>query len=61
MAPTTHLIKHNAKGKLATLKTRIMFRQNAEWQGNVKWLETDMTEDFSSVPELLLLMDSIFD
>ena len=60
VAPTTHLIKHNAKGMLATLKTRIMFRQNAEWQGNARWLEEDLTEDFSSVLELMMLIDSIF-
>ena len=60
VAPTTHLIKHNARGKLATLKTRIMFRQNAEWQGNARWLEEDLVEDFSSVLELMMLIDSIF-
>ena len=61
VAPTTHLIKHNAKGRLATLKTRVMFRQNAEWQGNARWLEEDLIEDFSSVLELLTLIDSIFE
>ncbi len=60
VAPTTHLIKHNAKGRLATLKTRVMFRQNAEWQGNARWLEEDLTEDFSSVLELMMLIDSMF-
>lgn len=60
VAPTTHLIKHNAKGRLATLKTRVMFRQNAEWQGNARWLEEDLTEDFSSVLELMILIDSMF-
>ena len=60
IAPTTHLIKHNAKGMLATLKTRVMFRQNAEWQGNARWLEEDLCEDFSSVIELMMLIDSMF-
>ena len=60
VAPTTHLIKHNAKGRLATLKTRVMFRQNAEWQGNARWLEEDLAEDFSSVLELMMLIDSMF-
>ncbi|MCR5323258.1 MAG: hypothetical protein K6E85_08330 [Lachnospiraceae bacterium] len=60
VAPTMHLIKHNAKGRLATLKTRVMFRQNAEWQGNARWLEEDLTEDFSSVIELMMLIDSMF-
>ena len=60
VAPTTHLIKHNAKGTIATLKTRVMFRQNAEWQGNARWLEEDLSEDFSSVIELMMLIDSMF-
>ena len=60
IAPTTRLIKHNAKGVLATLKTRVMFRQNAEWQGNARWLEENLCEDFSSVIELMMLIDSMF-
>ncbi len=60
IAPTTRLIKHNAKGMLATLKTRVMFRQNAEWQGNARWLEEDLCEYFSSVIELMMLIDSMF-
>ena len=61
VAPTTRLVKHNAVGRLATLRTRVMFRQNAEWQGNVKWMEADLSENFSSVLELMLLIDSIFE
>ena len=38
----------------------IMFRQNAEWQGNARWLEEDLSEDFSSVLELIMLIDSMF-
>jgi len=51
--------KHNVKGKLATLRTRIMFRQNASWQGTVKWIEKDMDERFMSVLELLMIIDGI--
>lgn len=60
-APTENAVQHNGRGKLATLKTRIMFRQNASWQGNVKWLEEDLEENFSSVLELMLLVNSMFD
>ena len=45
-------------GKLATFAVRIIFRQNASWQGSVVWLEGDREESFRSVLELLLLMHS---
>ena len=40
-------------GKPATFKLRIMFRQNASWQGSVMWLETRYEEQFRSALELL--------
>lgn len=46
-------------GKLATFSVRILFRQNASWQGSVKWMEGGMEESFRSVLELILLMDSV--
>lgn len=46
------------RGKLATFAVRIMFRRNTSWQGAVTWLEEDRKENFRSVLELLLLMDS---
>lgn len=45
-------------GKLATFAVRILFRQNASWQGSVTWLEGKREESFRSVLELILLMDS---
>lgn len=45
-------------GKLATFQVRILFRQNASWQGSVLWLEGEREESFRSVLELALLMDS---
>ena len=45
-------------GKAATFLIRILFRQNASWQGTVRWVETGQEESFRSVLELLLLMDS---
>ena len=45
-------------GKLATFKIRILFRQNASWQGLVSWLEGGEEETFRSTLELLMLMDS---
>ena len=46
------------EGAEATFYLRVMFRQNASWQGTVKWAETGQEESFRSVLELLLMMDS---
>ncbi len=40
-------------GKIATFKLRVMFRQNASWQGSVMWLETRHEVKFRSALELL--------
>ena len=45
-------------GKLATFGLRVLFRQNASWQGSISWLEGRTEERFRSVLELILLMDS---
>jgi len=46
------------QGKLATFAVRILFRQNATWQGSVSWLESGKEETFRSALELILLMHS---
>lgn len=45
-------------GDKATFALRILFRQNASWQGSVTWLEGKKEQSFRSVLELVLLMDS---
>ena len=45
-------------GKIATLAVRVLFRQNASWQGSITWLDKRQEMSFRSVLELLLLMDS---
>ena len=45
-------------GELATFEVKILFRQNASWQGCVTWLEEGKEEHFRSVLELSILMDS---
>lgn len=45
------------EGKLATFSVKILFRQNASWQGSVSWLEGKREESFRSALELILLMD----
>lgn len=43
-------------GRIATFKVRILFRQNASWQGSVMWLETRHEENFRSEIELLSMI-----
>ena len=46
------------KGEKATFVIRVVFRQNASWQGTVVWLEGRQEQSFRSVLELLLLMEN---
>lgn len=46
------------EGRCGTFLLRILFRQNASWQGSVTWLEGRQEESFRSALELVLLMDS---
>lgn len=58
MVPPRNTAPSTAHGHLATFNLRVQFRQNASWQGSVKWLEGRQEESFRSVLELLLLIDS---
>ena len=46
------------KGKRGTFVVKILFRQNASWQGSVVWQEGGREQSFRSVLELLLLMET---
>lgn len=46
------------QGDKATFCLSIRFRQNSSWQGTIKWLENKSTQNFRSVLELIVLMDS---
>ena len=46
------------KNDLATFMVRVLFRQNASWQGSVTWLEENREESFRSALELIWLIDS---
>lgn len=52
--------QHNQenKGKKGTFTLKILFRQNASWQGFVLWEERGLKKSFRSVLELLILMNS---
>lgn len=49
------------EGQRATFAVRVLFRQNASWQGSLTWLKEGKEESFRSVLELLLLMHSALD
>jgi hypothetical protein len=44
-------------GKLANFILKVIFRQNASWQGSLAWLDQNKEESFRSVLELLKLLD----
>ncbi len=48
-------------GQQATFAVRILFRQNASWQGSITWLEGKQEQTFRSVLELVLLIGSVLD
>lgn len=45
-------------GKIGTFVVQILFRRNASWQGTITWLDKKQTQNFRSVLELIVLMDS---
>lgn len=49
---------YEKSGSVATFAIKVLFRQNASWQGSVHWLEGRTEQSFRSVLELLFLMDS---
>ena len=45
-------------GALASFALRILFRQNASWQGSITWMEGKQEQSFRSTLELIFLMNS---
>ncbi|HNX99543.1 MAG TPA: hypothetical protein PKN39_02075 [Oscillospiraceae bacterium] len=56
--PVARTDDDNQRGRAATFALRVLFRQNASWQGSVSWMEGNREESFRSVLELLFLMNS---
>lgn len=46
------------EGRLATFSLKILFRQNASWQGTILWLDTGREQPFRSALELIFLINS---
>lgn len=57
--PVTSISGGVKKGRLATFRVGVLFRQNASWQGTVHWLEGEKEQSFRSALELIFLMDSV--
>ena len=53
-----HFNHERYAGERATFLVKILYRQNATWQGTVTWVENDSTENFRSALELFVLMES---
>lgn len=49
------------RGERGTFVMKVIFRQNASWQGTVLWLEANREESFRSVLEFALLLNSALD
>jgi len=45
-------------GAMCTFAVQILFRRNASWQGRITWLDKKQTENFRSVLELIVLINS---
>ena len=45
-------------GQKATFAVKVLFRQNASWQGSVTWLEGKQEKSFRSALELVFLLSS---
>ena len=46
------------KGDKATFELNVLFRQHSSWQGTVVWKDRKFEQNFRSVLELILLLDS---
>jgi len=45
-------------GIKCTFDIHVRFRQHAEWQGQLHWVEKDTVKDFSSILDMLKLIDN---
>lgn len=46
------------RGEKATFIVEVKYRENATWQGTVKWVEENKEQNFRSALELIKLIDS---
>lgn len=53
--------QHLGKVGGSSFLVRIYFKQHADWQGTIQWLETNKTVSFRSVLELISLLNEAVD
>ena len=58
LAPDESSEDQASVGARGTFLLRLIFRQHTTWQGTVTWLEGKGEQNFRSVLELIILMDS---
>jgi len=46
----------NLSAETPTFVTKVLYRQNSDWQGTVKWVEKGLEVNFRSLLELVMLM-----
>ena len=46
------------RGEKATFELQILFRQHSSWQGMLIWKDKNLEQNFRSVLEMVVLMDS---
>lgn len=46
------------RGKMSSFAVQIRFRRNASWQGTITWIDKNKTQNFRSVLELIVLLNS---
>ncbi len=49
--------KEEPRGTAATFVVQVRFRQNATWQGSIKWVDSGKVQNFRSTLELINLME----
>ncbi len=57
---SNHQRMNMIRGEQATFWVKVIFRQNATWQGSIKWVEEGNEINFRSALELIMLLDSCF-
>lgn len=58
MAKEEIVVENKGNGKKATFIVQVQYRQNATWQGSIKWVEQDEEQMFRSALELIKIIDS---
>ena len=58
LSPDDSSMEEARTGALGTFILRLIFRQHTTWQGTVTWLEGEGEQNFRSVLELIILMNS---